>query len=219
VPNLSNRIVIEVMDAGIYTEAVILPDYVSLHAPSATLNPTGSVSSLGNGCRLRVHRYITNVGAFSIIGTAPDVCWLDVDYMETSSTGADLITVTGTVTVNLRIGKMNRNSVSGAGAALRIPGGNGVHGSVDHIDVGASASHKGVVVSAGSGYGFIRVGFLEGSGIGVEVADTGTADISIGRLATTTAWNTNSSGTLNIIVVRRDNAGSGTGTVNEVKAV
>jgi len=212
-PSTSNRWVIQIDDAGIYADSAgfVLPDFVSLSAPNASVEITVSgVLTLGNESRLRLHR-LTNSGTGGLItvGNVTTCGWIDVDYMVGSSFGLGGTIASGTLHIHgcyLETG----------GNGLTVGGAGDIVGKVDTVVHTASATAVSV---ANTGRFAMQFGtILSASGKCIASGNGAfTADIQANIVDGATAYAMGIGAVLNIIVTRR--VGATSGTFNEVKAI
>jgi hypothetical protein len=183
-PATGNRILIEVLDAGSYTLSAdfILPAYVSLNAPYASIDATGGPGytiRLNDQCRLRAHRIQSTDTAIEAVGGE---VWIDADWVQSTSLSNSgiLISAGTTSVVDLQIGHL----VSATRPALDIvpTAGLEVTGVIGQIE---TTSGIAVRANAGTPVLGLRIGRIYVFSGTTAIQAAGTAS---GNLALTVDW-------------------------------
>jgi hypothetical protein len=191
-PGSSNPVVIEILDAGVYTSgAFTLPDYVSLHGPSATIQTTSGTIQLGEASKFQAYRVQGNHSAVLLrTPFSTTMGWVEVDQIENTGSGGGLATLATTMSC-VRVGSIT------TGIASPLGGGGPVAGTIDFVDYGGSSS----AVNIGGGTADLRIGRIEATsgGTGIGVGNTGSARIQVNRINATDAYDTNVAGTLHLV--------------------
>jgi hypothetical protein len=196
-PSATNKIEIRVLGGEEYSETLALPAYVSLNAPDATL--TGRFSSIGDQCRIKIHKIDSPVQAFS--GSSSIEFWVEADEVEGGDgTPSPTLQFSGGTVANLKIGKLT--APSGATRALQASNNNTVvRGTIGEINIVGAIEGIQTQNAAGSPEVRLNIGHIDddGSGTGISVF-TGTVDINVLRLDCDTTYTVGASGTLNMFV-------------------
>lgn len=202
-PTSSNRVAIRVLDSRIYNENVVLPSYVSLYAPDATVNNGANVSSLGAESVFHVHKLTGSTTGIAV--NSADRVWIRADHIQMSGVGA-AIAVNVAATVDIDVGEIEMTST---GSAL-----SNVNGAVN-IRAQRLVLGGGIGLALGvAGSLNASVGSITGTGTGLNVGNTLTMNATVNTLNVTTAYNTSTNGTLNLVVHSLTGAASGSGTAN-----
>jgi hypothetical protein len=219
-PSASNRVTIHIQDAGIYDEQVVVPSYVSLLGPNATVTGTAiSVVEPGTQSRIVLHRIVaTGTGAVGLGMSAGDgPCWVDVDEVTCEATGNPAVSNTATNTCYLKIRRIIH---TGGGAGLSAASTSDLVLEVGEIEVatgiGFAVGGASVTVS-----GFIGKITDTGAGIGIDVdaSAMGKVDLVVGLIDCTTTYTVDPNNTLNLLVGDLVGAvGTVTGTANVTEA-
>lgn len=206
-PTAVNRVTVVVLDAGTYASgAVVLPDYVSLHAPSATVV---AGIALGNESRLSVHR--VEGGQPVSAGGATGECWIEADSIQVSGTCIQLVS---TGPAHIKVGRITVSG--GAATGVSVGGSAVVTGTVGLIEVN-HATAFGVRKGTSSEMS-LQIDRMTGIGTGIQT-QVGTTDIMVGSLLTTAAYDLGGATILNVLAVRVTGTTSGSGILNEVKVI
>jgi hypothetical protein len=94
-PSPTNQFTLVCKDSGIYTEQVVLPAWVSIYAPNATLTSTsGTGHTLEVGAvsqsSIKLHEVESNSSDATISVNALEFVYLDIDNVDNTSTGHGL---------------------------------------------------------------------------------------------------------------------------------
>ena len=114
-PSSSNRITIVVLDAGIYSETITAAQYVDIFAPCATFS---GLTSLAADMKLTLFE-ATNTGAAACLNKSTSgVSTADVQHLNNSAGKG--ITLTGTGTLNARIGQITSTTSYSVGSGSTL---------------------------------------------------------------------------------------------------
>jgi hypothetical protein len=216
-PSSTNRVVIRCHDGGIYAESLSVPSWVSVFAPRVRIEgnitvsddvdvvvhqvaPTSGVAVLKSGSRASRFRAntIDVTAAASMVGVI-------------NSVGSTLICDVKTILVG------------DSGFAVGDLSTAGGHTHVECEDIYLNGANGTGVARLGSGTTEVQCSHILESGAGVGTGTavnvfSGTVDLVVTRLDTTTAYIVGAAGTLNMLVASLTGTATVTGTANVTEA-
>jgi hypothetical protein len=222
VPSYTNPIVLVCLDAGIYEEDLVVPDFVSIYAPTARLKLGGAGSrqlSMGTS-RVTFHRIFRDDGSNTMITMTPssigsliqadhiinggsgiaiiggsDVCSvIDVKVLELTGDGAIGISDFGSSNKHIHVHLSSLRMYSDNSIGIQVLNNSDIHGYIDDIH-----SNNQVVTGA--------------TAFDVQ---NGTVRMGVNRVDVNNFYSVVSPGVLNLFGNEFNGATSGNGTVNTI---
>jgi len=206
--------VVEVLDAGIYAESVLLGSSVSLNAPYAEIAATNIGLTVGVSSSAQVRRVSSTT---SIAVQASGGCHIDIGEVEVFGS-AVAVKLSGTGVQHVDIRQIDFSS--GVGVEFTYTSFGQTYANFGRISGGTGACIQQVSGNA-IGSVFCTAKRLQGSGTGILISGASmVGDYQVVVIDQATAFNVvAASSTLNVVASRVGGSTVGAGTVNVVKAI
>jgi hypothetical protein len=183
VPSAVNRFSIVCLDDGIYAEAITVPQYVDVFAPSATLTGTIVVADDSSIKFSRLNVATATIGVSKIAGTV--YTNVDIDYVTCAGTGIGFLGVAGFINCHWKELYVENGfgigDLAAAMAHMHLFGGDiyitGTGTAVARANTGSTIGHIDHIADIGAGVG-----------TGIAVFD-GTVAINVNTVNNSVAYN------------------------------
>lgn len=185
IPSAVNRFAIVCFDDGIYAEALMVPQYVDVFAPNATLTGTIVVNDDSSIKLSRLEVADTTIGVSKAAGSA--YTNVDIDYVNCSGTGIGFLCVSGFLNCHWKelyvANGFGVGDLSALLAHMHVRGGDiyvtGTGTGIARANTGSIVGHVDHIADVGGG-----------TGTGIAVFD-GTIAINVNTINNNVAYNVN----------------------------
>ncbi len=195
-PSSSNRVAIQCLDSGIYTEDISVPSYVLVNAPNASLQGVVTALTISEFVVAVFDQVLVPTGGTGISKTGSGGSRVETTLLQCSGTGNGITTSGGVLAIYIR--------------ALYIGTGTGITGTATSSVIGivgqTTVNGAGTMISANNNcrieLTIAGITDLGSTGTGVQVGSGNMATVTIGTLdfdSGGTAINVATTGVLNIV--------------------
>lgn len=223
VPAVDARCVVNVLDAGVYVEDVVVPAHVTLWGPHAALHGAGVAAQaalIGTGCIVELFEFAAADGTPGLI--AENTAGIKrVRFRRALASGAGSfvavnVGVSGGVLYYTAEETRVGTGATGIGDISTLTGHIHIEQCGDIYLEGAGATgiaRLGSGSTVGSVTHILEVDAGVGAGIGLQVSG-GEMNLTVGELATNADWAVVGGATLNLFALQHAGTGGGAGTIN-----